>query len=82
MQAGFITHEQGLEAVEPGIKALDDQPAAVAFGVERRVVVGLLIGRAAVARDGNFDAAPRIGLPQAADCTIPQKLDSLAGIVK
>ena len=67
MQAGFIAHEQGLEAVELGIEALDDQPVAVAFGVERRVVVGLPIDRTVVARDVDFDAASCTGLPPTAD---------------
>ena len=49
------------------VKALGDQPAAGEFGVERRIVVGLPIGRTAVARDVDFDAAPRTGLPQATD---------------
>ena len=67
MQAGFIAHEQDLEAVESGIEALDDQPVAVAFGVERRVVVGLPIDRAVVARDVDFDATSCTGLPPTAD---------------
>ena len=67
MQAGFIAHEQGLEAVEPGIEALDDQPVAVAFGVERRVVVGLSVDGTPVARNIGFDAALHTGLPPVAD---------------
>ena len=45
---------------------------------ERRVVVGLPIGRAAVARDVDFDASPRTGLPQAADVKSFVSIDNQA----
>ena len=67
LQAGFVAHEQGLEAVKPGVEALDGQAAAVEFGVQRRVVAGLPVGRVAVARDVGLDAAPGTGCSQAAD---------------
>ena len=40
MQAGFIAHEQDLEAVEPGIEALDDQPVAVVVTAARTAATG------------------------------------------
>ena len=67
LQAGFVAHEQGLEAVEPGVEALNGQTAAVEFRVQRRVVVGLSVGRASVAWDVGLDAAPRTRLPQGGD---------------
>ena len=59
LQAGFIAYEQGLEPIKPRIEALNDQPAAVEFRVERGVVVGLPVGGTPVARNIGFDAAPR-----------------------
>ena len=67
MLAGFVAHEQGLEAVEPGVEVLNGQPAAVEFRVQRRVVVGLPVGRAAVAWDVGLYAPPRTRLPQGGD---------------
>ena len=65
LQAGFVAHEQRLEAVKPGVEALNDQ-AAVEVGVERRVV-GLSVGRASVARNVGLNAAPYAVLSQAVD---------------
>ena len=67
LQTGFVAHEQGLEAVEPGVEALKGPAAAVQLRVEWRVVVGLPIGRAPVAGDVDFDAAPGAILAQSAD---------------
>jgi len=53
--AGFVAHEQGFEAVEPSVGVFDHDPAAVAFGVEKGVVVSLPVGGAA---DVGFDVAP------------------------
>ena len=66
-QTGFVPHEQGLEAIEPGVQLFDDQPPPVKFGVQRRVIVGLPIGGAAIARNVDFDAALGARLAQAAD---------------
>ena len=52
---GFVAHEQGFEAVEPGIDVFDDNAAAVELGVEKGIVVGLPVGGAAVAGDVGFD---------------------------
>ena len=38
IDAGFVADEQGFEAVEPGVGALNGRALAVEFGVE--VVVG------------------------------------------
>ena len=46
--AGFVAHEQGFEAVEPGVGVSDHDPAAVAFGVEKGIVVSLPVGGAAI----------------------------------
>ena len=67
LQAGFIAYEQGLKAVEPGVEALNGQPAAVEFRVQGRVIVGLPVGRAAVAWDVGLNAAPRTRLAQGGD---------------
>ena len=53
--AGFVAHEQGFEAVEPGVGVFDHDPTTVAFGVEKGVGVSLLVGGAA---DVGFDVAP------------------------
>ena len=45
--ADFVAHEQGFEAVEPGVGVFDHDPAAVAFGVEKGIVVSLPVGGAA-----------------------------------
>ena len=47
--AGFVAHEQGFEAVEPRVGVFDHDAAAVEFGVEKSVVIGLPVGGAAVA---------------------------------
>ena len=65
-QAGFKAHEQGFEAVELGVEALNDQPTAVEFGIQLRVVVGPPVGCASVARNVLFYVAPYAGLSQAA----------------
>ena len=67
MPAGLTAYEQGLEPVKPGIEALNDQPPAVAFGIERGVVIGLSVGETPVAWDVGFDAAPGTGLAQGSD---------------
>ena len=64
LQAGFVAHEQGLEAVEPSVEALNDQPAAVEVRVQQGVVVGLPVGRASVAWDVGLDAAHTLGARQ------------------
>ncbi len=56
--AGFVAHEQGFEAVEPGVGVFDHDAAAVQLGVEGGVVVGLPVGGAAVAGDVGLDVAP------------------------
>ena len=56
--AGFVAHEQGFKAVEPGVGVLDHDAAAVQFGVEGGVVVGLPVGGAAVAGDVGLHVAP------------------------
>lgn len=63
MQARFVAHEQGLKAVKLGIPLLNDQPAAIEFGVEWRVVFGLLVGGPSVAGDVGLDASGGTGLP-------------------
>ena len=62
--AGFIAHEQGFEAVEPGLGVFDHRASAVKFGVKERIGGGLLIGRAAVTSDVGFDVAGGAGLTQ------------------
>lgn len=64
--AGFVAHEQGFENVEPGIGVFDDGAAAVEFGVKKSVIVGLPIGRTAVAGDVGFDVLGGAGLTQLA----------------
>ena len=49
VDAGFVAHEQGFKAVEPGVGVFDHDAAGVKFGVEGGVVVGLPVGGAAVA---------------------------------
>ena len=56
--AGFVTHEPGFKAVEPGVGVFDHDATTVAFGVEEGVVVGLPVGGAAVAGDVGFAVAP------------------------
>jgi len=63
--AGFIAHEQGFEAVEPGVGVFDHDAAAVALGVEKGLVVGLPVGGAAVARAVGLDAPSGTFLPKA-----------------
>ena len=58
VDAGFVAHEQGFKAVEPGVGVLDHDAAGVKFGVEGAVVVGLPVGGAAVAGDVDLDIAP------------------------
>ena len=53
--AGFVAHEQGFEAVEPGVGVLGHDAAAVKLGVEGGVVVSLPVGGAT---DVGFDIAP------------------------
>lgn len=56
-QVHFIACKQGFEAVEQGVHLLNDQPAAVEFGVQGRVVVGLPIRCPLVAGNVSRDAA-------------------------
>ena len=58
VDAGFVAHEQGFEAVEPGVGMFDDHAAAIKLGVEPGIVVGLPVGGAAVAGDVGLDVAP------------------------
>jgi len=62
-QARFVARKQGLEAVEPGIHLLNDQPTAVEFGVEWRVVVCLPVRCSPVARNVGLDASGSTSLP-------------------
>lgn len=62
--AGFIAYEQGFEAVESSVGVFDDSTAAVKLGVKEGVVVGLPIGRAAVAGNVGFDVTGGTGLAQ------------------
>jgi len=55
--ASFIAHEQGFEAVGPGVGVFNHGAPAVEFGVKEGVVAGLSIGGAAVAGDEGFDVA-------------------------
>ena len=64
VDAGFVAHEQGFEAVEPGVGVFDHDAAAVEFGVEKGVVVGLPVGGAAVAGDVGFDVLSGTFLPK------------------
>jgi len=56
--AGFVAHEQGFKAVEPGVGVFDHDPAGVKFRVAGGVVVGLPVGGAAVAGNVGLDVAP------------------------
>ena len=56
--AGFVAHEQRFKAVEPSVGVFDHDAAAVEFGVEKGVVVGLPVGGAAVAGDVGFNVTP------------------------
>ena len=60
--ASFTAHEQGSEAVEPGVGVFDLGAPAVEFGAKEGVVVGLPIGGAAVAGDVGSDVARGAGL--------------------
>ena len=62
--AGFIAHEQGFEAVEPGVGVFDHGASAIEFGVKEGLVVGLPIGGATVAGDVGVDVTSGAGLPQ------------------
>ena len=55
--AGFVA--QGFEAIKLGVGVLDRDAAAVQFGVEGGVVVGLPIGGKAVAGATHLDFTPR-----------------------
>ena len=59
--AGFVAHEQGFKAVEPGVGVLDHD-AAVKFGVKGGVVVGLPVVGAVVTEDASLSVAPGASL--------------------
>lgn len=63
LQAGFVAHEQGFEAIEPSVESLSNQPP-IQLRVEHRIIVGLPIGRVSVAGDVGFDASGSICLAQ------------------
>lgn len=67
LQAGFVAHEQGLEAGEPGVESLNNEPSAIQLRVQRRVVIGLPVGLTPVAQNISFDVAPGTGLAQPRD---------------
>ena len=56
--AGFVAHEQGFKAVEPGVGVFDHDAVGVKFGIEGGIVVGPPVGGAAVAGDVGLDVAP------------------------
>ena len=62
LHIGFIAHEQGFKAVEPGIGALNGRALAVEFGIELVVSDGIARCRTRVVGNIDSDVASEAGL--------------------